>query len=102
MTYEREIEMLESEWSPDDGFFWRIRQGQFSMNSFHLALQKIADISVPEDAALPRRLVSLLWYIPAFMQWQMERVQENGGDVAEYQGALGLMTTEIERLLGVP
>jgi hypothetical protein len=27
MSYQKEIEALESEWSPEDGFFWRIRQG---------------------------------------------------------------------------
>jgi hypothetical protein len=27
MSYEQEIEALESEWSPEDGFFWQIRRG---------------------------------------------------------------------------
>ena len=102
MTYEPEIELLESEWSPDYGFFWRIREGRFDTAEFQRALQKVATISIAEDAELPRRVVSLLWYIPLFMHWQIERVKENGGDPMAYAKAITAMTTEIERLLGVP
>lgn len=102
MTCENVIESLESEWSPDAGFFWQLREGRFSGVSFDATLKKIMGISVPEDVALPRRFVSLLWYIPIFMHWQIERVRENGGDDVAYQRAIGLMNAEIERLLGVP
>lgn len=100
--YERQIESLESEWSPGDGFFWHLREGRFSAVRFDVLLKKIMSISVPENAALPRRFVSLLWYMPIFMHWQIERVRENGGDDVAYQRAIGLMTAQIERLLGVP
>jgi hypothetical protein len=33
MNYEREIENVEAEWSPENGFFWRIRQGQFTTSA---------------------------------------------------------------------
>lgn len=102
MSYEKEIEMLESEWCPDDGFFWRIRQGYFNPSDFDRALKKVSEINIEEDADIPRRIVSLLWYIPLFMQWQMERVQGNKGDVKAYTAAVTTMTNEIERLLGVP
>ncbi len=102
MTYEREIKLLQSEWSADDGFFWRIRQGRFDPAEFKRALQKVATLSIAEEAELPRRVVSLLWYIPLFMQWQVERVQQSGGDTAAYAAAITAMTNEIERLLGVP
>ncbi|HSN93123.1 MAG TPA: hypothetical protein VLS93_17970 [Anaeromyxobacteraceae bacterium] len=102
MTFEREIELLESEWSADDGFFWRIRQGRFEPAEFRRALQKLASLSIAAEAQLPRRVVSLLWYIPPFMQWQAERVRQNRGDTAAYAKAITAMTNEIERLLGVP
>lgn len=102
MSYEKEIEALESEWSPDEGFFWRVRQGHFNPNDFERALKKVSAITIEEDAEVPRRVVSLLWYIPLFMQWQVERVQENKGDVKAYDVAITTMTNEIERLLGVP
>lgn len=102
MGYENSIAELEAEWSPDDGFFWRIRQGQFRTIDFERALKKVSAISIEEDADVPRRLVSLLWYIPLFMQWQVERVQESKGDVKAYTTAITKMTNEIERLFGVP
>lgn len=101
-SYEKDIEALESEWSPEDGFFWRVRQGRFTTDEFQRALKKLSALSVVEDAKLPRRVVSLLWYIPLFMHWQVERVQESHGDVAGYTKAIAAMTNEIERILGVP
>lgn len=102
MNHERDTGALESEWSPEDGFFWRIRQGEFAASDFDRALAKVSAICIREDAVLPRRLVSLLWYIPLFMQWQVERVQEKGGDMRAYVSAVTKMRNEVERLLGVP
>lgn len=102
MDYDKEIAALESEWSPDGGFFWRVRQGQFFVDRFQVVIEKISQISVREDAALPRRLISLLWYAPLFMSWQIERVHENGGDDEAYRRAIDLLTSEIERILGIP
>lgn len=102
MSYEKEIEALESEWSAEDGFFWRVRQDQFAANDFERALAKVSAITIAEEADLPRRVVSLLWYIPLFMQWQVERVKENQGDVNAYTAGITTMTNELERLLGVP
>lgn len=102
MSYENDIDALESEWSPEDGFFWRIREGHFAVNDFERALKKISAITIAEEADVPRRIISLLWYIPLFMHWQVERVHENKGDVKAYGQAIVRMTTEIERLLGVP
>ncbi|MBI5500709.1 MAG: hypothetical protein HY907_10745, partial [Deltaproteobacteria bacterium] len=77
-------------------------QGQFEPAVFRRVLQKVASLSIGEDAQLPRRIVSVLWYIPLFMHWQVERIQEGGGDTAAYAKAISEMTNEIERLLGVP
>lgn len=102
MRYASVIESLEAEWSPDHGFFWELRQGRFIPDAFDRALRKIRMISIDEAAAVPRRLVSLLWYIPIFMHWQADRVRESGGDVAAYERAASTLSSEIERLLGVP
>lgn len=68
MNYDKDIDALEKEWSPEDGFFWSLRQGQFSPGAFERALNTVSGIRIDEDAILPRRIVSLLWYIPIFMQ----------------------------------
>jgi hypothetical protein len=102
MSYEKAIAELEAEWSPEAGFFWRIRQGRFDTSDYRRALATVSAIRISEDAELPRRLVSLLWYAPIFMSWQEERVRERGGDMVAYGKAVSAMNNEIERLLGVP
>jgi hypothetical protein len=96
------IAALEAEWEPESGFFWRIRQGMFVDADYQRALSKVRAISIPEDIDIPRRLVSLLWYIPLFMQWQMERLRDAGADLEAYTMAATAMSTEVERILGVP
>lgn len=61
----------------------------------------LLEISIDEDT-ISRRLVSLLWYIPLFMYWQLERVEESGGDQVAYKRAITIATNEIERILGTP
>ena len=102
MNYKEEISTIEDEWRPEDGFFWRVREGLFYEEEFIRVMNKLRAISIPDDADLPKRLVSLLWYVPIFMTWQIERVGENGGDTAAYMKATTTMSNEIERLLGVP
>lgn len=102
MDHDRSVAALESEWSPPGGFFWRARQGDFRPDDFRRALSVVAAVHPPEAGGIPRRLVSLLWYIPSFMQWQTERVRESGGDAEAYVRSAAIMTNEIERILGVP
>jgi hypothetical protein len=102
MALENFIESIESEWEPEDGFFWKIRQGNFETAGVHRALSKFAAVPSLTDQPIPARLVSVLWYVPIFMEWQLDRVRENGGDTAEYMAAINKFTAEIERILGVP
>jgi len=66
MGYEKEIEAVEREWSFEDGFFWHLRQGHFSAGEFERTLAALGAISISDNAELPLRLVSLLWYGPVF------------------------------------
>lgn len=102
MSYENEVRSLEHEWSPEHGFFWRIRQGHFDVDSLERVRRVLSSISIQEETDIPRRLVSLLWYIPIFMQWQIDRVKERGADELAYIESITAITNEVERLLGVP
>jgi hypothetical protein len=99
---EQTIQVLESEWAPETGFFWRVRQGVFDPNEFQRALATLRTFSFTDDAPLPGRVVSLIWFIPIFMVWQVDRVRDAGGDLPAYTEAVTLMTNEVQRLLGVP
>ena len=102
MSQQEVIRTLESEWEPEHGFFWQIRQGAFSEAEFQRVFAKLSSIASFEDELIERRLVSLLWYMPLFMHWQRDRISEQGGNAEAYTRAIAAVTNEVERLLGVP
>jgi hypothetical protein len=102
MNYTDFIASVEAEWEPDTGFLWKARQGNFDETGFNRTRSKLQALSINENAQLPRRLVTILWYMPLFMSWQSERVRESGGDERLYKKAVVAITNEVERLLGTP
>ncbi len=89
-----------SEWELEQGFFWKLRQGIYEADSFRRCIAKLAAIPTLSDRVFSTRLVSLLWYIPLFMEWQRARIAIH--DLDQYNRATGVMLSEIERILGVP
>jgi hypothetical protein len=102
MTLENFIASIEVEWAPDTGFFWNIRQGSFRKEEFDRVLAKFAAVPSFSEKPIPGRLVSVVWYVPIFMEWQANRVRERGGDLPAYTTAMTKLTNEVERILGVP
>jgi hypothetical protein len=51
---------------------------------------------------IDRRLVALLWYLPLFIQWQIHRVEEAGGDPIRVSAVVDKVTSRLEEILGVP
>src|SRR6266850_1292406 len=49
MTNDEIIAMLESEWEPETGFFWNIRQGLFRSEEFDRALKKVQTLGNYSD-----------------------------------------------------
>jgi hypothetical protein len=102
MDHKTLIANVESEWAPETGFFWHLRQGTFEPEVLHRALTAVASVPTPIDQHIPVRLVSVLWYIPIFMEWQTHRLRERGADMTEYAVATNKFIAEVERILGVP
>jgi hypothetical protein len=73
---------LEAAYDLDEGFLGRLRQGQFDPMGLDRLLRLVQSIDFGEAAHLNRRVVALVWMIPTLMTWQLERVAEQGGDVA--------------------
>lgn len=96
------IETLESEWSMSSGFLSLLRQGEFSKEGLDRLLFLIDKIDINEQELIDRRLVSLVWYIPIFMGWQKERLQENGLNLLNLNDAIAKVTNRLEHILGVP
>lgn len=96
------IDGLGSYWDLSDGAMYRLRQGKFDVAGIDDLIGFLRTISIPDDATIPKRLVSLLWIMPTFMEWQIDRVIEHGGSADELRKRIVLVRNELERILGGP
>lgn len=95
------IEQLEAEWDTN-GFFGRVRNGDYDAARGQEILATLRAISIGDQEMVPKRLVSLLWYLPSFLAWQTERIAEKGGDRAAYERFVTEVFNALEQALGVP
>lgn len=96
------IPLLEGFWDVPDGVLYQLRQGQFVPMRLREIDELLRRIQLGPEDSIPRRFVSLVWMIPVFMEWQLERVGDQGGDAAELQQHANRIRTILEELLGVP
>jgi hypothetical protein len=96
------ISDLEAHWSPPDGFLFELRSGILDPAALERLLGSLAAIELSGDGSIPRRVASLLWYMPEFIAWQKERVEEAEGDLDKLTKARWHVQAEVERILGVP
>jgi len=103
MKNEEFIALIEAEWDLDNGFFGRLRQGEFDRTGHSRCKQTLERIQseIGNAETISRRLVSLVWYIPLFMSWQTERVK-GGVEPREYEKAANEIQTLVQGILGVP
>lgn len=102
MSIESLISDLEREWDFEEGFLGRLRRGNFVPADFERLSGLLDRIETQRGAEVNRRMVSLLWYMPLFMQWQRERVRAAGGDLINFEKAVNYVQSSIERILGIP
>jgi hypothetical protein len=101
MDFNEIIQLLDSEWDAD-GFFDRLRNGNYDTGQAQEILKILRAIKVDEVEGLPKRMVALLWYLPSFLGWQVERVVETGGDRAAYERFITEIHKVLEEVLGTP
>lgn len=95
------IARLEAFWD-FDGFFGLLRRGHFDASQVDQLEHLLRSVYVDDESVLPRRFVSLTWWIPTFMGWQLERVGEMGGDTEQLARDTVRLRNAIDDLLGVP
>lgn len=95
------IELLDSSWDYEDGFLGKLRQGEFDKKLYLAFLVLLRGISFGDDELIPKRVVSLLWYIPLFMEWQKEQITKSIEEM-EYNRFKTEIENQLERILGVP
>jgi hypothetical protein len=96
------ISDLESCWDWESGFFAKLRRGQWDVSALEHVLNILSAIEANDSTSSPRRVVSMLWYMPLFMSWQNEQVSESGIDRQSFELAVNRIQEQIERILGVP
>ncbi|MCK1735944.1 hypothetical protein IVA79_18875 [Bradyrhizobium sp. 138] len=101
MIFAAIVEQLEAEWNAD-GFFDRVRNGNYDAVRGQAVLAVLRAIEIGDEDLVPKRLVSLLWYLPSFLSWQTERIAEKGGDHAAYERFVTEVESALEDVLGVP
>jgi hypothetical protein len=95
------IDDLEAEWDVN-GFLDRLRGGVFQEPDAQRFLQLLRGIHIADDEQVPKRAVSMLWYLPTFLLWQRERVAERGSDLKAYDLFVTAVHNTLEEVLGVP
>jgi hypothetical protein len=96
------IAELERYWEPDDGVFWKLRAGVLDTAGLEEVAKRLEGLTVSEEGELPRRFVSLVWFIPIFFEWQRERVQERGGNMKDFAVWQERLNGAVQEVLGVP
>lgn len=94
------ISDLEAEYDLDDGFLGLLRGGHYDTRARDRFLHLLESIDLGSSEVVNKRLVSLLWYVPLFLQWQDRRLDEE--ERAQLRQVLDQVTNQLERILGVP
>jgi hypothetical protein len=95
------LDELEAAWEAETGFLGRLRGGAFDRTLYGAFVTTLMRVQVEEDALLPARFVTLLWFIPPFMEWQTEQITTTVPP-EEYQLAQARIQQQLERILGIP
>ena len=96
------IPIIEKFWDTPDGIFYRLRQGEYTPRAVDEVEAVLRSVRIDGEVDLPRRFVARTWFIPMFMEWQIERVAERGGDVAALRQDITRLRNALNDLLGVP
>ena len=102
MNIEELIQKLTSHWDTD-GFLDTVRRGNFDADASLSLLDLLRGITIGEDELISKRLLSLLWYLPSFLEWQKQRVAEiSPAQTSAYERFVTEVHNTLEDVLGVP
>lgn len=102
MDTQTAIDRLNREWEPEDGFLGKVRYQNFDPEGLERLIQTLESIDVQDQSHLDRRLVSLLWFIPIFLEWQKPGFRKAGKDAKRLDAAINRIMPLLYEILGVP
>jgi hypothetical protein len=95
------LDELEAAWELETGFLGCLRGGVFDRTLYGAFVTTLMRVRVEEGDVLPARFLTLLWFIPPFMEWQTEQITTTL-PLAEYRLAQARIQQQLERILGTP
>ena len=102
---EKHIELIDRAWDVDSGFFFLLRDRNFSLSKGNEVLNALRGINIDnESEKISRETVRLIWHIPLFMNWQKENMESvlNEADYTLLYNLTEELQSEVMRLLGLP
>jgi hypothetical protein len=93
------IDRIDAEYDLEEGFIGRLRSGNYDQAGADRLLAVLSGLDLG-DGPVDRRLVSLLWYLPLIIGWQLPRVPK--ADVEKVESTLNKVVSILEAVLGVP
>ena len=100
------VDRLDKEWLTEQGFFWRVRDGDYDVDLGEAICKLLEAIELPDDGPvdrrLERRLVSGLYFISTYMEWQNAIVEKKGGDIRRYVSLTTRMRHAVRKILEYP
>lgn len=97
-------EKLDREWL-DEGFLNKLRNGEFDVAGyvrFEGVLNTLRQLDDRSSVSIDREVVRLLWFVPQFVEWQVERTIERGADPKVVHGASSNIREMVGSILGEP
>ena len=101
MKIDEVTEIIETSWDIG-GLFNNIRDGKFDSLQANKFIDVISNLHFDENDKIPRRLISMLWYVPIFLEWQRERIKLKVNNITEYEAFVSNIQNALEEILGIP
>jgi len=95
------INRLQDEWEPETGSLGKLREGFLDPMGLKRLSDLIQSLEVYDRDSIDRRLISLIWFIPMFMEMQVERVKERAYDVHILQFYQHQILNSLFKILGL-
>ena len=102
MDTQTAIEQLNREWESQNGFLGKARYRTFDSDGLDRLIQTLESIDVEDKDYLDRRLVSLLWFIPIFLEWQKPSFREVEKETQSLDSAINRIMPLLYKILGIP
>lgn len=77
-----------------------LRRGHFDTRACDRYIRLLETVDLGEESVVDRRIVSVLWYMPLLIEWQRDRLDQDEHNALA--PVLDKVTSELERILGVP